>query len=89
MPNSLESDSDLYNKLSNDDDDVIMGNSVTGVGRKQQLKLDFNDADLQQSDFIVGANRPPSNLESPVGTVSDLIKSKVDKLIFCLFLYIN
>lgn len=73
MPTSLESDSDLYNKLGNDDDIAI------GTGtRKHQLKLDLNDdGDLQQSDFIVGANRPPSNLESPVGTVSDLIKTKV------------
>lgn len=75
MPTSLESDSDLYNRLGNDDD-VVIG---TGA-RKHQLKLDLNqdDADgLQQSDFIVSANRTTSNLESPVGTVSDLIKSKV------------
>lgn len=74
MPTSLESDSDLYNKLGNDDD-VVIG---TGT-RKHQLKLDLNDDvdALQQSDFIVTPNRPPSNLESPVGTVSDLIKTKV------------
>ena len=102
MPQSLESDTDLYNKLGNDDDDLVVigrggrGGSVSGggagasggggggsgpsggtVGRKQaQLTLDLNDADLQQSDFIVGANRSGS-IESPVGTVSELIKSKV------------
>lgn len=98
MPQSLESDTDLYNKLGNDDDDLVVigrggrGGSVSGGGagasgggsasggsggRKQaQLTLDLNDADLQQSDFIVAANRSGS-IESPVGTVSELIKSKV------------
>lgn len=76
VPPSLESDSDLYNKLANDDDDdVVMRSTASNGRRKQQLTLDLAD-DEHQSDFIVGANRSGS-IESPVGTVSDIIKSKV------------
>ena len=84
--NLAGSDSDLYNKLSNEDED-----DVDVVKSKQQLQLHLNhDQDDVESDFVLTAangdgesKQPTATIESPVGTVGELLKSRV-----CLYLYL-
>lgn len=79
--NLAGSDSDLYNKLSNEDEV-----DVDVVKSKQQLQLHLNhDQDDVESDFVLTAangadgesKQPTATIESPVGTVGELLKSRV------------